>query len=539
MQNLTLKHKQVNLRILTSLVASMVALTVLSQDGGERPRLVIGIVVDQLRSDYIDLLQSRFGEDGFKRLMRDGAFLENVEFDVPGLDIASGTALLMSGASPSVNGIPCSYVYDRKADKAQYILADASAMGNFTDVAYSPMAYKVSTITDELRVHSSGMSYVHSIAADPQQAILLAGHAANSAFWINDRTGNWASTTFYRDAPQILSGRNYRLPLASRLDTMWWEPAIPLDDYPDILSFKKYYAFRYIYSSSDRERFVKYKTSALANNEVTTVAIEYLNTLKLGSRGQTDMLCLGYTVAPYRYTRDGDNRVENQDLYIRLDRELARLFAEIDRSVGMSNTMVFVASTGYYYDNIRPDERFNIPTGEFYPNRAISLLNMYLMAIYGNGQWVKGYFNRQFFLNHKLIEDKKLSLTELRAKSSELLRQMSGIKAAYTFEEILNNPASAEARALHRAMVPAYCGDVVVEVSPGWLIMDQGNDNFDEAQLIRTNVVNTPVFIMAPSVKPQKISIPVDATAIAPTIASILRIRSPNAAMSMPLNLGY
>ena len=158
MQNLTLKHKQVNLRILTSLVASMVALTVLSQDGGERPRLVIGIVVDQLRSDYIDLLQSRFGEDGFKRLMRDGAFLENVEFDVPGLDIASGTALLMSGASPSVNGIPCSYVYDRKADKAQYILADASAMGNFTDVAYSPMAYKVSTITDELRVHSSGMT---------------------------------------------------------------------------------------------------------------------------------------------------------------------------------------------------------------------------------------------------------------------------------------------------------------------------------------------------------------------------------------------
>ena len=537
MQNHTRKHKQIN-RILTSIVASMVALTALSQDA-ERPRLVIGIVIDQLRSDYIDLLQARFGEDGFKRLMRDGAFLENVEFDVPGLDIASGTAMLMSGTSPSVNGIPCSYVFDRKNDKAQYILADPSAMGNFTDDAYSPVAYKVSTITDELRVHSSGMGYVHSIAPDPQQAILLAGHAANSAFWINDHTGNWASTTFYRSAPQILTGRNYRLPLATRLDTMSWVPAIPLDDYPDILSFKKYYPFRYIYTSSDKERFVKYKKSALVNNEVTTVAIDYLNTLMLGRRGQTDMLCLGYTAAPYLYSYDGDNRVENQDLYIRLDRELARLFAEIDKSVGMSNTMVFVASTGYYYDNIRPDERFNIPTGEFYPNRAISLLNMYLMAIYGNGQWVEGYFNRQFFLNHKLIEEKKLSLTELRAKSSELLRQMSGIRAAYTFEEILNNPASVEARALHRAMVPAYCGDVVVEVSPGWLIMDQGNDNFDEAQLIRTNAVNTPVFIMAPSVKPQKITIPVDATAIAPTIASILRIRSPNAAMSMPLYLGY
>ncbi len=532
------KHKQIN-RILTSIVASMVALTALSQDTGERPKLVVGIVIDQLRSDYIDLLQARFGEDGFKRLMRDGAFLENVEFDVPDLDIASGTALLMSGAYPNVNGIPCSYVFDRKHDKPQYILADPSAMGNFTDDAYSPAAYRVSTITDELRLHTSGMGAVHSIATDPQQAILLAGHAANSAFWINDATGNWASTTFYRNSPQILSGRNYRLPLASRLDTMSWVPAIPLDNYPDILSFKKYYPFRYIYSSSDRDRFRKFKKSALANSEVTTVAIEYLNTLKLGKRDQTDMLCLGYTATPYSYTYDGDGRVENQDLYIRLDRELGRLLSEIDRSVGLGNAMVFVASTGYYYDSTRPDERFNIPTGEFYPNRAISLLNMYLMAIYGNGQWVDGYFNRHFYLNHELIKERSLSLEELRAKSSELLRQMSGISAAYTFEEILNNPASAEARALHSGTVPDYCGDVVVDVSPGWVIMDTDGNDFDESKLIRTNVVNTPVFIMAPSVKPQKISVPVDAAAIAPTISSILRIRSPNAARQMPLSLGY
>lgn len=534
-----MQNKRQISRILTSLVASMVALSALSQDPGERPRLVIGIVIDQLRSDYLEALQAKFGEEGFKRLMRDGAFLENVEFDVPDLDIASGTALLMSGTYPSVNGIPCSYVYDREQEKPQYILADQSAMGNFTDDSYSPMAYKVSTITDELRVHSSGLGYVHSIATDAQQAILLAGHAANSAFWINDRTGNWASTTFYKDAPQILTGRNYRLPLASRLDTMSWIPAMPLGNYPDILSFKKYYPFRYIYSSSDRDRFRKFKKSALANCEVTTVAIEYLNTLRLGRRGQTDMLCIGYTAAPYQYTNDGDNRVENQDIYIRLDRELGRLFAEIDHSVGMSNTLVFVASTGYYYDNTRPDERFNIPTGEFYPNRATSLLNMYLMAIYGNGQWVKGYFNRHFFLNHKLIKEKNLSLSELRAKSSELLRQMSGITAAYTFEEILNNPSSPEARSLHLSTVPAYCGDVVVEVSPGWLIMDQGNDNFDEAKLIRKNIVNTPVFIMAPSVKPQKIGSPIDAAVIAPTISNILRIRSPNAAKAMPLSLGY
>ena len=529
--------------MLTSIVASMVALTALSQNNnvgaGDRPRLVIGIVVDQLRGDYLELLQAHFGEAGFKRLAREGVFIENLDFGVPDLDIASGTAILMSGTTPNVNGIPCAYIFDRTINTPQYILTDTSAMGNFTADTYSPMAYKVSTVTDELRIHTSGLGYIHAIAPDAQQAILLAGHAANSAFWIDDVTGNWASTTFYKDAPQILSGRNYRIPLASRLDTTSWVPSIPLDDYPDILSFKKYYPFRYIYSSSDRDRFRKYKKSALVNNEVTTAAIEYLNVLRLGNRGQTDMLCIGYTAAPYEYTHDGDNRVEMQDIYLRLDNDLARLFSEVDKTVGMGNTLVFVASTGYYEDNTRPAERYNIPTGEFYPKRAISLLNMYLMALHGNGQWVKGYFKRHFFLNQELIKEKNLKLDEIRAKSSEFLRQMSGVTAAYTFEEILNNPSNAEAWMLHKAMVPEYFGDVVIEVSPGWLIMDNDNDNFDEAKLIRANAVNSPVFIMGPGVKPQKITYPVDATLLAPTISGILRIRSPNAATGMPLDLKY
>ena len=158
------------------------------------------------------------------------------------------------------------------------------------------------------------------------------------------------------------------------------------------------------------------------------------------------------------------------------------------------------------------------------------------MAIYGNGQWVDGYYNRQFFLNRNLIKDKKLDLAELRAKSSEFLRQMSGVTAAYTFEEILNNPVNEDLIALNRVMVPSLQGDVTIEVSAGWTIVEMQNAQSKVTQ-VRMNAVTVPAFILAPQVKAQRITNAIDAAFLAPTVSRLLRIRSPNAARYMPLSL--
>lgn len=530
------KNKRQHNRIVIGIVASMVALSAMSQVKDGRPQLVLGIVVDQLRSDYIELLQSHFGERGFNRLMRDGAFFENVDFNCANLDIASGTALVMSGSYPNVNGIPQAMVYDAAKRTATPILTDAKYIGNFTNETYSPQALKVSTIADEVRINNDGLGVVYAVAPEAQQAILLAGHAANSAFWINDVNGKWSTTTFYKEVPTPVQTRNYSSPLSNRLGTTVWEPTLPLEEYGEIPQALRFYRFRYNFPDNSKDRYRSFKQSALVNEEVTSVAIDYVNSLKLGKRGQLDMLNIGYTAAPYEYSKTGDNRFELHDTYIRLDAQLQRLFDAVDKAVGLDNVVIFVTSTGYFNDGRPVGEKFHVPSGEFRPDRAISLLNMYLMAIYGNGQWVDGYYNRNFFLNRNLIKDKKIDIAEIRAKSSEFLRQMSGISAAYTFEEILNNPVNDDLIALNHVMVPAYQGDVAIEVSAGWTIVETQNAQTKVKQ-VRANAVTAPAFILAPQVKPQRITTAIDASFLAPTVSRILRIRSPNAARFMPVSL--
>lgn len=511
---------------------SLVAMSALSQTSQGRPTLIVGITIDQLRSDYIDLLQSRFGEDGFKRLMRDGVHFENTVFDMSRLDKATTTAVLYTGAYPNVNGITGYRTYDEGSQRIARILNDPKFIGNATDETLSPMAIRVSTVSDELKMDNNGIGKVYAIASDPQQAIIMAGHAADGAFWISDKTGKWASSTFYKDYPTTINLRNMTNPLSQRLDTLTWRPLLNVNDYPDIPLHRTFYPFKYTFAGADGVR--RFKNSALVNEEITTVAINCLTDMALGKRAAVDMLNVAYTAEPYAFASDSDTRIELQDKYLRLDREIGRLLAAIDKQVG-GNACVFVTSTGYFDDVYATEPRFNIPTGEFSSKKAVSLLNMYLMALYGNGKWVGGYYNSTIYLNEKLAKEKNIPIEELRKVSGDFLRRMAGVNEAYTFDEILNNPTGDELSRLHRSISSQDTGDVFLRISPGWTILDDYNDGSVTA--VSVNAVSAPSFIIAPGVKPQIISTLVDATLLAPTVSRILRIRSPNAARQMPLSL--
>lgn len=516
------------------MIFSLVALSALSQGSGQRPTLVIGITIDQLRTDYLDLLQSHFGNDGFRRLMREGIFVRNAVFNTAVLDKVSASAILQTGAYPHVNGITAGTVFSDALglNGETPILKDAKYIGNATDETYSPVALKVSTISDELKMDNNGIGLVYSIAPDAQQAIILAGHAANGAFWINDRTGKWASSTFYKDFPSAVQNRNFISPLSARIDTLQWKPLLKPSSYPDVALHRTFYPFKYSFSGTDK--YVKFKQSALVNEEVTSVALSCMTEMNLGRRAAVDMLNIAYSAAPFSYAEDSDNRIELQDEYLRLDRELSKLFAAIDKAVGRK-AVIFVSSTGYFDNAVAIDPRFNIPSGAFSPKKAMSLLNMYLMAVYGNGKWVNGYHHKAFYLNDALAKEKNISLEELRKKSGDFLRRMSGVSEAYTFDEILNNPVSESLVRLHKAVYTPAAGDVYIEVAPGWTIGDN-TEASTHNNPIRDNAVSAPFFIIAPGVAQQTISTPVDAALLAPSVSRVLRIRSPNAARRMPLS---
>lgn len=529
-----MRNKRHSNRLITSILASMVAVSALSQANGSRPQLVVEIVIDQLRNDYIELLQNHFGESGFKRLTENGVCFENVDFNIDNLDIASSTAMLVTGTYPRINGITAKQVYDVKKRISQNILADPGRLGNFTSEKLSPMALRVSTVSDELKINSSGLGYVYSIAPDAQQAILLAGHAGNGAFWINDLNGKWATSTYYTDVPQVINTRNYKTPLTVRIDTMTWSPMMKLSEYPDIPAHKKYYPFKYIFPASRKDRYANYKKSALVNEEVTSVALDFLKSLDMGKRGETDMLNIGYSLSSFD-KNGGEGSVELQDKYIRLDNQLGRLFNAIDSSVGLQNTLIVVASTGYFEYSDTIDSKYNIPSGVFNPVKAKSLLNLYLMAVYGNAQWVDDYQEECFYLNRKLIKEKNLDLKEVRKNASDFLRRMSGVAETYSVDEILDNPSGESAIRIKNGLIAEHTGDVLVKIVPSWKIVENtGAFKTQKVKQVRANVTSTPIYILHPSLKAQKVVTPIDATLLAPTVSRLMRIRSPNAADKKP-----
>ena len=499
----------------------------------KRPSLVVGIMVDGLSMDYIELLRDQFGDNGLKRLLQQGLLINDLDYGTA-LDPAAATAVVFTGAAPQVNGIPAATVYDRDTRRSRSVLFDASKIGNFTDETLSPAAITSSTLADELRIDGGGTNYAYAIAADPVQAIIMAGHAGNSAFWINDHTGRWATTTYYKDLPSSPQEANRRLPLERRLDTLQWVPSIPVDRFPDLPAHKKLYPFRNIFQRGDANRFRAYKNSPVVNADVAAMAADYIRLLKLGSRESTDMLSLGLTVEPYIYGREPDSRLELMDSYLRLDRDLATLFDAIDRQgPGMDRTVVFVAGTPLTRRQRRDDEKWAVPYGEFSSRKAVSLLNMYLMAVHGNGEWVSGYHNGQIYLNHKLIKERGKDLEEMCREAASFLTRMAGVSQAWTVDDVIDRRATDSPDATRRNTALASAGDIFLAIAPGWQEIDDDSDVETPQTVVRAGMATAPAFILAPSLAPKEVQSPVDARVLAPTVAGILRIRAPNGA-SMP-----
>ncbi|MDE6491203.1 MAG: alkaline phosphatase family protein [Muribaculaceae bacterium] len=524
------QNNKITSRIAIAIIASMVvSATAHTAVTAKRPQLVVGIVVDGLNAEYLDLLGDYFSDDGFKRLMRDGVTIANLDYGTP-VDPTAATAMLYTGAAPAVNGIPGAELYDKERNVTYPVLLDKMILGNFTDETYSPVPLLVSTLGDEVRIDNGGIGYVYSIAPEAASAIIMAGHAGNSAFWISDFSGKWATTTYYKEVPTIISTRNFATPLSARLDTLSWTPSMPVDRYPDLPDYKKYYPFRHTFGAGNHDRYTMFKQSAPVNREITSVGLDYLKTLRLGTRGAMDMLNLGYTVMPYPGARDADSRIETMDSYIKLDAELARLFHAIDSHVGPGNSVIFLSGTPARQSDKPDDPRWAIPTGEFSPRRAISLLNMYLIALHGNGDWVSGYHNGQFFLNTKLIKDRALDIHAVRSDAASFLARMSGVSQAWTVDDIEASKVGHQPDKMKRNTSVRHCGDVFIAVNPGWEIVDDTRGGQPTRSTQRAASTTAPFFLLSPDIPAQRIDTPVDVLSIAPTISRVLRIRSPNAA---------
>ncbi|MCH5239925.1 MAG: alkaline phosphatase family protein [Muribaculaceae bacterium] len=523
-------------RLLTSVAVGLAGIQGIYPAGDSRPKLLVGIMVDQLRTDYLENLRDMFSTGGFRRLMDNGLFIKDLDFNVEPGDAASSSAIIQTGAYPRQNGVTGAFIYDPATKSLRPVFQDETFIGNFTNETYSPASLRVTTLTDELSVETSGKGRIHSIAPDPAQAIILAGHTGNSAFWINDETGRWSSTTFYSNPPAILQNRNYNSPLISRLDTMKWEPLRKSEPYPQVDSQQIKDGFRYTFPRSDRDVFNLYKHSPYINSDITQAATEYISELNLGKdRETTDVLNIAYTLAPFTNLNSESYRYELQDAYLRLDKDLEKLFSTLDKQVGKDNILVYLVSTGYFTEPAIDNAKYRLPGGTFSVKRATSLLNAYLAAKYGNGAFIDSFVDNQIYLSKPTLEEKNLDVNTVAQEAKDFLVRMSGVADAFTISELMS-PAISQLEAMRESVDPKTSGDIYLLFNPGWKVIDDTRFPQIEKEH-KTDAYLAPAFIMGQNIKSQIIEKPVEAVEIAPTIAGALKIRPPNSSNAKPIKL--
>lgn len=479
------------------------------------PRLVVNITIDQLRSDFLEAYAPLYGEKGFRKLMAQGRVYENASYPLIQPDRASAISTILTGSVPYYHGIVGQRWINRETLRPQYCMEDNRQNG-----IIGPHHLTVSTIGDEMKVTSGGKALVFAVAPFADAAVLSAGHAADGALWLDEQNGQWVTSQYYSNNYPVLSlGFNGLNNPGKDIDRLRWVP----------LGQEKVFDFRHVFKG--HKKYQEYQTSGLINTHVTDLALAYVSQKGMGSDSITDLLCLTYYAGTFNHQPVSECQQETQDTYLRLDQSIGTLISQLEETIGEKKVLFVVTSTGYSDPDQTDLSIYRIPTGTFYINRAAGLLNMYFGAIWGQGRYIETYTDNQLYINHKLLEQKRVALADFCQRAREFLLQMEGVRNVYTALQLLseNNGQISKVR---NGFHPQHDGDILIEVNPGWHLQ---NEDTGEDRVFQASAIPFPIILYGTAIQPEQVNKPVTTDRIAPTISRAIRIRAPNACTSEPL----
>lgn len=520
------------IRIITTLIAGLYLSTSEAQSLPAVPRLVVNITIDQLRTDYIEAFSPLYGNGGFKKLLENSRIYTQAEYPSSRLDRASAVATVSTGATPYDNGVVGVQWLNRETLRPVMAVEDKDYEGVMTLDKCSPRRLAVSTIGDELKVATGGKSVVYAIAPFDDEALFGAGHAADGAVWIDNLTGYWCSSSYYaKELPAWVRSFNSANSLSTKLKNYSWTPSSDLvGNFNYFLSGSLAKPFSHKFEGTSR--YHRFKECGPVNDEVANAVVACLNGTQMGADEITDYLSVTLHAGNYLNNPGSESPMELQDTYVRIDNALSKIISAVEKKAGANNALFVVTSTGYSNTAAQNLEKYRIPTGTFNISRTSALLNMYLVALFGQGQYVEACHGAEIYLNHKLIEEKQLSLSQVLQHCEAFLIDISGIKDVYTSSRLQLGAWTPGISKIRNGYNPKCSGDILLEVAPGWNLV---NDNTKEVSYCSEAYVNFPIFIYGYNIKAEKITTPVSVERIAPTLASCMRIRAPNACSSAPL----
>ncbi len=529
------------------------SILLLAQD---RPKLVVGIVVDQMRQEYLYRYEKKFGPGGFRRLVNDGFMLKNAHYNYIPTYTGPGHASIYTGTTPALHGIIGNDWYDKDSQQMVNCVGDNRQKPVGVEQgrgAISPWRMLSTTITDELELSTQRRSKVVGISMKDRGAVLPAGHMPDGAYWFDGPSGKFISSTYYKPGLPMWLEKFNALKLPEQYISREWKPLLPIEQYEESGPDDSPYETRM--KGKDQKPVFPYKLkemrgqntgydviipSPFGNDLLTDLAKAALEGEEMGADGITDFLSVSYSSPDYVGHAMGPNSVEVEDIYLRLDKNLEDLLNVLDRKVGTGNYLVFLTSDHGVADI--PSELLTnkIPAGVVTQAPVIAGLTDFLKPYFGDKKIIERVSNGQIFLNHEAFSgDLKSAGVDLLV-ATELIVQylitVDGIADVYTASSI--RAADFSSGGVKGSLVRGYnhkrSGDILVVLEPQWF---EGGESASGTTHGSTYSYDTHIPIIfygfgiakGSSVDYQTI------TDIAPTLSVLMKIKFPSACTGQPV----
>jgi predicted AlkP superfamily pyrophosphatase or phosphodiesterase len=511
-----------------------------------RPKLVLGIVVENMRPDYIQRYWDKFQPNGFRKLYGQGAVCANVNLNLHTQSYAGGTATLYSGVSPNLHGIVDAEWYDRFRKK----IAGCTEDDNYVTVGSdsksgnaSPLKLLSSTITDNLKINTRGKAKVLSAALNRESAIFSAGHSSNGAWWLDSQTGKMVTSSFYLksipDWARIFNNQNY----AEIYSFRTWNLLLPENEYTESVTddyiFEKGYEGKFntfphsinknVKSSGNYELL---KTIPAGNLIIRDFVLQMLRNEGAGNDSITDIATVVFSSMDHMNSAFGPMSLEMQDTYLQLDRFIAGLVDSTEARVGKDNLLIFLTSnTSASFPVEYLKEEFNLPVNYFNPENAIALLSSYLNITFGNEKWIEHYSDMQIWLDHELIKKRKIDLAEISGTASEFMNQFEGILISITGKDLqLASQENGLLGTLSKSYSRNRSGDILYLLKEGW----QPSYKFKKVNY--TDQSHIPMVFYGKGIKPGKVTAKYNAIDLVPTLSVLIGIPFPDKCQGRVIN---
>jgi predicted AlkP superfamily pyrophosphatase or phosphodiesterase len=501
--------------MLKRLLACFLAAASLVAAAPQKPKLILAIVIDQFRYDYLTRFRAEY-HGGFDRLLNQGAVFTNARYEHFPTVTAIGHSTFLSGATPAISGIIGNDWYDRQTGKSVTSVSDSNTQllgGGPNRPGSSPRRMLVDTIGDELKMETRGKARVIGISLKDRAAILPAGHMADGAFWFDTASGSFVSSTFYfPDLPAWVKDFDAGRPADQYRGAKWLDRTMTQD-------------LRKLYGDVDASPF--------GNELVERFAERAMQAEQLGKRGVTDLLAVSFSANDYVGHQLGPDSPEVHEMCLRTDRLLATFFAAVDKAVGMQNVLVVLTADHGIAPIPEVNAQRRMPGGRMPSGEISRAVQAALTAKYGEGNWIVSSAEYAIYLNVDLIAQKKLKRAEVNETAAEAALNLPHVFRVYTREQLMGG-AALDDHVGRRVMNGYYVRrgpDVEVLLEPYWVFTSSGASHgttFDYD-------THVPVIFMGAGIRPHDYDGNIAPNDIAPTLATLLGIETPSGSVGRVL----